>query len=98
MQATRRRRQGAQAWRGVLARFTASGLTALAFCEREGISRASLYRWRSLLGSASVEPRAPSVTNTAADFVDLGTLSPPSSRLELRLDLGGGVLLQLTRS
>jgi hypothetical protein len=37
------------------------------------------------------------VTRGAAAFVDLGTL--PSSRepLELRLDLGGGVLLHLVR-
>ena len=37
----------------------------------------------------------------AGTFVDLGTLSAPSAapceRLELRLDLGGGMILHLVR-
>jgi hypothetical protein len=37
------------------------------------------------------------VTNTAAGFIDLGALRGGSARLELRLDLGGGVLLHLVR-
>jgi hypothetical protein len=37
------------------------------------------------------------VTNTAADFIDLGALRGGSSRLEVRLDLGGGVLLHRVR-
>jgi hypothetical protein len=32
-----------------------------------------------------------------AAFVDLGALATPTSRLELRLDLGGGMLLQIAR-
>jgi hypothetical protein len=38
MEKTTRRRLGAKAWPGMLARFEESGLTAVAFCEREGIS------------------------------------------------------------
>jgi hypothetical protein len=38
MEKTRRRRLSAKAWHGVLARFEESGLTAVAFCEREGVS------------------------------------------------------------
>jgi hypothetical protein len=100
MDKTRRRRRGAAAWRGVLARFAASGLTAVAFCEREGVSSKSLYRWRSRLGSAPDQlpaRKVVGVTNTVAGFVDLGTLSSPHSRLELRVDLGGGVILQIAR-
>ncbi len=93
MRPTRRRRD-AQAWQGVLARFAQSGMTAQAFCQREQISPASLYRWRALLGSPA-RSDSPRVVSTA-DFVDLGTLAPPAG-VELRLDLGGGVLLQLTR-
>lgn len=89
-----RRRRDAQAWQGVLTRFTQSGMSAPAFCQRERISPASLYRWRALLGS-SAPSDSPRVVS-AADFVDLGTLAPPAG-VELRLDLGGGLLLQLTR-
>lgn len=100
MDAARRRRRGARGWRGVLDRFEASGLTAVAFCEREGISSKSLYRWRSVLARTADQPvvrQAIGVAHAATDFVDLGTLSQESARLELRLDLGGGVLLHLTR-
>jgi transposase-like protein len=99
MDAVRRRRRSAAAWRAVLERFEASGLTTVAFCEREGIGSKSLYRWRSRLGSARELPaprQAVGATNTAG-FVDLGTLSSRSSRVELRLDLGGGVILQIAR-
>ena len=44
------RRRSAKAWRRMLARFEASGLTVVAFCEREGISSKSFYRWRLRLG------------------------------------------------
>jgi hypothetical protein len=53
-----------------------------------------------------VEPRLPRVTGvavspSAAGFVDLGSLADASrgtgGGLELRLDLGGGVVLQIIR-
>ncbi len=99
MDVVRRRRRSAAAWRAVLERFEASGLTTVAFCEREGIGSKSLYRWRSRLGSARELPaarQAVGAPNTAG-FVDLGTLGSRSSRVELRLDLGGGVILQIAR-
>jgi transposase-like protein len=80
-----------------------SGLSISAFCEREGISRQSLYRWRSIVGNAGgeqLESRAapaPATTVTRPDFIDLGALSGESVRLELKLDLGGGVLVHLVR-
>lgn len=100
MEKTTRRRLGAKAWPGMLARFEESGLTAVAFCEREGISSKSFYRWRlRLRGSASrgAAGKDASVTSAAAGFIDLGALRGNSSRLELRLDLGAGMLLHLVR-
>lgn len=104
MERIKRRRLSAGAWRGVLARFASSGLTVQAFCRRELISTASFYRWRSLLEGASADVERPPKVSIAATasptpgFVDLGTLRPTgSSRLELRLDLGGGLLLHLVR-
>lgn len=100
MEKTTRRRLSATAWPAMLARFEESGLTAVAFCEREGVSSKSFYRWRlRLRGSASQAEmvKEASVTNPAAGFVDLGALRGGSSRLELRLDLGAGMLLHLVR-
>jgi hypothetical protein len=110
MQQITRVRQGADGWRGILARFAQSELTVRAFCEREGFSPASFYRWRSILEGPQKKPQLskPSmVANPATGFVDLGALSRSGARLpsgiaqhrfEVRLDLGGGVLLHLVRS
>lgn len=100
MKKTTRRRLSAKAWPGMLARFEESGFTAVAFCERDGISSNSFYRWRlRLRGSASQDStdKGRSVTSAAAGFIDLGALHGDSSRLELRLDLGVGMLLHLVR-
>lgn len=42
-------------WRMVVTSQGASGLTVQAFCDQEGISPSSFYRWRKILGS----PAAP---------------------------------------
>ncbi len=104
MQRIRRQRLGVQAWRALLARFSSSGLTVAAFCRHESIGIASFYRWRSQLGLASAvaaqSPVAQAPADATADFVDLGPLTTSGSvpaRLELHLDLGGGLVLQLRR-
>lgn len=88
--------------RAIMARFAESGLSVAAFCQRESISTSSFYRWRSLLGEPSsreVVARSPlRASASGAAFVDLGTLPRSRVPLELRLDLGGGVLLHLVRS
>jgi putative transposase len=95
MEQTKRRRLSADAWRAALARFAESGLTVQAFCQREAINITSFYRWRSMLNGA--QDASSPIAKTTTGFVDLGTLSGSASRLELRLDLGGGVLLHLVR-
>lgn len=77
-------------WQAMVARQAGSGLSVAAFCARERLSAASFYQWRSRLRRDAVPAAAP------AAFVDLGSLSP-GGRLELRIDLGGGVVLQLAR-
>jgi hypothetical protein len=104
----RRKRLGSKAWREVLERFAASNESVRQFCEREGLSAETFRRWRMRLAvswqpSASSSERKPG----AAQFVDLGSLGaePTSSavstgsprRLELQLDLGGGITLVLVR-
>lgn len=92
-------RRSRREWQLLLAKLDGSGLGVGAFCRREGISEASLYRWRTLFsdggsgGEAVVSTRAPT-------FVDLGPLNSASSlrsRLELTLDLGDGLTLHLVR-
>ena len=97
----KRSRPSAEMRCAIMARFVESRLTVEAFCQRESISVSSFYRWRSVCDSSSareVATRHPSrPTPSAVDFVELGTLQESHARLELRLDLGGGVLLHLVR-
>ena len=101
MERTQRPRPSAAMRRAIMARFAASGLAVGAFCQRESISASSFYRWRALLGDFSPREGAPrgslSATGREAAFVDLGRLPAAHAPLELRLDLGGGVLLHLVR-
>jgi transposase-like protein len=99
---TIRRRQDAGAWSEILARYASSGLTVKAFCQSEGIRECNFYRWRSQLrgtvGTRRPQKNLPVNSASAADFIDLGALSSGSSRLEVRVELGGGVVLRLARS
>lgn len=109
MEAVKRRRLGEQGWREVLRRFDAEGATVGEFCRREGVGQSSLHRWRARLALASAgggvvqhKPSRKPQKVSAGDFVDLGALASGSvsiePRLELKLDLGGGVILHLVRS
>jgi transposase-like protein len=96
----KRSRRSRQEWRSLLARFGGSGLSVEAFCRREAISAASFYRWRGLFGEGGNgcgrEPR-----ETAPAFLDLGPLTAAGAsrpRLDLKLDLGDGLVLHLVRS
>jgi putative transposase len=101
MQTTKRR--SAEAWRDMVARFAQSGLTEAAFCDGEGISPKLFHRWRmkrvramprAVVDKPTRVARSPVAT---AGFVDLGSLKDSGSKLEMRLDLGGGVLLHVVR-
>jgi hypothetical protein len=97
----RQRRHGAEVWRRILGRFEESGMTARAFCARERISRQSFYGWRSRLGGESDQAlvaKAAQLANQASGFIDLGELRSGGSRLEVRLDLGTGVVLSIARA
>ena len=112
MSARRRHLSGAQ-WRDVLGRFDSQAESVGEFCAREGVCASSFYRWRTRMAGKSPEPRragqpplaASLAPHRAAGFVDLGPLMPPASPqdgpapagLLLRVDLGGGMVLQISR-
>jgi putative transposase len=99
----RRRRLSTQAWREVLGRFDGSAASVAEFCKREGVCESSFHRWRSRLvatpASGALMEHAP--PSASATFVDLGALGAavPSAapRIDLKLDLGGGLTLHLVR-
>lgn len=89
-------RRSRHEWRSLLAKFDGGDMGVEAFCRREAISAASLYRWRNLLGNGAET----AVIDRAPAFVDLGSLSTAgvsALRLELKLDLGHGLILHLVR-
>ena len=93
---SKRQRRSREQWQALLARFGTAGMSVASFCVRESISEASFYRWRGLLPSSGAgHPDAQS----AGAFVDLGpmTSGQREARLEVRLDLGGGVVLHVVR-
>lgn len=100
-----RQRRSESAWREIVARQEQSGLTVTEFCEREGLKAASLYGWRVRLRQEATDKKASPRRSSRApgektpeEFIDLGAIGAGRSRFEVRLDLGGGVLLQLVRS
>jgi len=102
MKGVEQRRVGAEVWRGRVAKFAESGLTVRAFCAQEGIIIWSFNSWRSRIAGVHAAPPSAKRNDakSAGSFVDLGTLSGSRSqpeRFELRLDLGGGMTLQLVR-
>ena len=98
---TRRPRQDEASWRGLLARHAESGLSTVAFCAEAGVSSKSFYRWRSRLSGSTTKPVAVAATGgkaSANGIIDLGGLhTPERSRVEVHLDLGGGVMLHVVR-
>jgi transposase-like protein len=94
------RRRGIETWRELVARQASSGLSVQAFCGQERLNPWTFYGWRSRLRerTAAAEPAAVGGSaEPAAGFIDLGALSRNSSRCEIRLDLGDGVVLQVVR-
>lgn len=104
-----RRHLGKAAWQELLHRFEQGDETVGAFCQREGVSKSTFTRWKSR-GAVPAAAGRPPARDAAASkmrseaphsgFVDLGALcapTPGAGRLELTLDLGGGITLRVVR-
>ncbi|HOK12603.1 MAG TPA: hypothetical protein PLB41_15620 [Rubrivivax sp.] len=102
---TARRHLDAQSWREVFGRFDGSGESVVGFCKREGLSSSCFHRWRQRLAAAtaastSQEGRERVRQSAAAKFIEMGSMGAQAeraSRLDIRLELGGGVVLYLVR-
>ena len=96
-------RRSEKVWREVLARQACSGLSVQAFCRRERLNVNTFYGWRAKLRASTAgcadttTMSGSSASERPGDFIDLGSLGGGSSRYEIRLDLGGGVVLQVVR-
>lgn len=85
--------------------YEAENTTIKAFCQQRKIVESTFYRWLSVLRNDGVISQ-PSQSNAvqsevppkSSDFLDIGAINlNQSSSLELRLDLGDGVVLTLSR-
>ena len=100
-------------WRKCVARQAASGKTIAVFCREENIGKSTLSYWRKRLGvvdaavgqkrAAAAAPfldlglvKAVKPQRHAASLADHPPGLPPAG-LELRLELGGGVVLHIAR-
>lgn len=87
-------------WQQRLARFAASGQRVRQFCQAEAVSSASFYRWSKLLTKVARAPQS-------NGFIDVGPMAPTpctavkaslaSAALEVRLELGHGLVLHIVR-
>ena len=95
----KRIRRSAATWRELFARQVSSGVSVPQFCRCEGINAGVFRRWRMLLkrpgGAHPVAVR--SEPQAAVPFIDLGDLRSGGPRLEVRLELGAGVVLSIAR-
>jgi hypothetical protein len=95
------------AWRSRLQQHAQSGKSIAAFCRDEAVSTATFHMWRAKLTAA--DGRLAQLTA----FIDLGAITntaevtskahPPASApvptpgIDIRIDLGGGIVLTVTR-
>ena len=98
-----RKHRGESEWRRLVAEQERSSLSQRAFCEREGLCVQSLTNWRRRLGAVAVTSSdavaARGDRETAPAFVEIGSVlsRPLESGVRVRLELGAGIVLELSR-
>ncbi len=96
------------AWRNRLARYAASKQTVEAFCRREAVPVGTFYGWRARLRARDVDGAQAPQTAPAllpSPFIELGAVNSPAASeanpaptgIEVRIELGGGVVLHIVR-
>ncbi|WP_434782908.1 IS66 family insertion sequence element accessory protein TnpA [Ferrovum myxofaciens] len=97
---SRRIRHSRQDWQGFVSEFLTGGQDCKSFCRDKGLNPSRLIRWQGVFRN-EISPAISQMQPVG--FLDLGTLPAPEPQprtgiLELKLDLGGGVVLTLTRN
>lgn len=98
------------AWRSRLQRHAQSGKSIAGFCRDEAVSTASFHIWRAKLAAANEHAAN---LEQPASFIDLGAIKEsasvrsvarphasapmPSAGIDVRIDLGGDIVLTITR-
>ena len=82
-------------WRERLGRFHASGLTAKAFCEREGVSYSNFHAWKRRLGLERTPSRASAKRSGNEPLFVPVSVTPLASVAEVRIVLPGGVVVHV---
>jgi len=104
-------RRSESVWRALIERQRISGASIETFCRAEGVSRSSFERWRGILSSS--DQMSPPPSSVAKDnhrpvslqrsegvpFIDAGMIGEGrgAEPVEIRLDLGGGMVLTIRR-
>jgi putative transposase len=100
MDQIRRIKRSEATWREIFARHVSSGMSLLEFCRAEGINPGVFRRWRSMLNGDDLKGKkiqARIVAKPVTPFIDIGAVAADRSRMEVRLELGGGVVLTVAR-
>lgn len=105
MKSSANKREGTAAqWRQRIVDQAGSGQSAAAFCRERGLAKATFYWWKTRLSKARSVVATRSVSEVP--FIDLGSVNDmptavPASvtapAMDIRLDLGGGMVLTITR-
>ena len=80
-------------WRLALEEFGESGLSARAFCAREGLSEASFYAWRRTLGKRDAEGSRAS--RRPAELISVEVVASTGDESALELTTPGGYTLRI---
>jgi transposase-like protein len=93
----KRIRRGTAGWLELFSRQAGSGPPVREICRREGINASLFRRWQSRLAGSGSDGKVTTAVEVAEPFIDLGDLRTSGQRLEIRLDLGGGIVLSIAR-
>lgn len=84
-------RRTPEQWQAIFSAQQTSGMSQQRFCEQENISFGTFQTWRKRLASTLTEPSFVEIPRSAPAL-------PLDGGLTIRLELGAGVVLELSRS
>jgi len=89
-------RRSAQQWRALIQAQARSSMSIAAICRAQGVCAGSMANWRKRLREESGLPSA--MEALPAAFVELAQpMRAPDPGVKLRLELGDGIVLELSR-